>query len=113
MKRIEAIIRPSKVGRVCAALEGVGQAGPRISQVEDKSQIGTGYLLRGVTYKADLVTKSRVEVIAKDGEAVRIISAIREAAFSGEPGDGEIFVYVIEDAVRIRTGESGEAAIYE
>jgi nitrogen regulatory protein P-II 1 len=112
MKRIEAIIRPTKVGRVCTALEGVGHPGPRISQVEDKSQTGAGYLLRGVTYKAELVTKSRVEVIAKDGEAERIIKAIREAAFTGENGDGEIFVYAIEDVVRIRTGESGEAAIY-
>lgn len=112
MKRIEAIIRPTKVGRVCAALEGLGHAGPRISLVEDKSQIGTGYLLRGVTYKADLVTKSRVEVIAKDEEADKIINVIREAAFTGERGDGEIFVYVIADAVRIRTGESGEAAIH-
>lgn len=111
MKRIEAIIRPTRVGRVCTALEGMGHPGPRISQVEDKSQTGTGYLLRGITYKADLVTKSRVEVIAKDGEADMIINVIREAAFTGQNGDGEIFVYAIEDAVRIRSGESGEAAI--
>ncbi len=111
MKRIEAIIRPTKVGRVCTALEGMGHPGPRISQVENKSQTGAGYLLRGVTYKAALVTKSRVEVIAKDGEAGMIIEAIRKAAFTGENGDGEIFVYAIEDAIRIGTGESGEAAI--
>ncbi len=112
MKRIEAIIRPTTVGRVCAALEGVGHPGPRISQLEDKSQTGTTYLLRGATYKAEVATKSRVEVIASDGEAGRIIEAIRKAAFTGQNGDGEIFVYAIEDAVSIRTGESGEAAIY-
>jgi nitrogen regulatory protein PII len=112
MKRIEAIIRPTRVGRVCAALAGVGHPGPRISWVEDKSQTGTGYLLRGATYKVDLVTKSRVEVIAKDEEADRIIKAIRGAAFTGQNGDGEIFVYAIEDAVPIQTGECGEAAIH-
>jgi len=111
MKRIEAIIRPTKVGRVCAALEGVGHPGPRVSQVEDKSQTSAGYLLRGATYKADLVAKSIVEVIAKDEEAERIINTIREAAFTGENGEGEIFVYAIENAVRIRTGERDEWAI--
>lgn len=112
MKRIEAIIRPTKVGKVCAALETAGHPGPRISQIEDKSQKGTGYLLRGATYKVDLVTKSRLEVFAKDAEADKIIKVIRHAAFTGENGDGEIFVYAMEDAIRIRTGESGEAAIY-
>lgn len=112
MKRIEAIIRPTKVGKVCAALEGVGHPGPRISQIEDKSQKGTGYLLRGSTYRVDLVSKSRLEVFAKDAEADKIIKVIRDAAFTGENGDGEIFVYAMEDAILIKTGESGEAAIY-
>ncbi len=112
MKRIEAIIRPAKAGRVCAALERIGHPGPRISQIEDKSQIGTGYLLRGATYKVDLVTKSKLEVIVKDAEADRVIKAIRDAAFTGESGDGEIYVYAMEDVIRIKTGESEEAAIY-
>ncbi len=112
MKRIEAIIRPAKAGRVCAALERIGHPGPRISQIEDKSQMGTGYLLRGATYKVGLVTKSKLEVIVKDAEADRVVKAIRDAAFTGESGDGEIFVYVMEEAIRIKTGESEEAAIY-
>jgi nitrogen regulatory protein PII len=111
MKRIEAIIRPTKVGKVCVALETMGQPGPRISQIEDISQKDTGYLLRGATYKANLVTKSKVEVIAKDAETDKIIRAIREAAFTGESGDGEIFVYAMDEAIRIMAGDGGEAAV--
>jgi nitrogen regulatory protein P-II 1 len=110
MKRIEAIIRPTRAGRVCAALGKIGHPGPGISQLEDKSQTDTGYLLRGATYRVDYATKSRIEVIAEDGEAGMIVDTIREAAFTGEPGDGEIFVYAMEDAVRIRSG-SRETAI--
>ena len=111
MKRIEAIIRPTRVGKVCAALETVGHPGPRISQIEDKSQKCTGYLLRGATYRADLVSRSKLEIIAEDAEANTIIKAICDAAFTGENGDVEIFVYAIEDVIRIKTGESREAAM--
>ncbi len=112
MKRIEAIIRPTKAGSVCVALETAGFLCPRISQVEDKSLKSTGYLLRGVTYKADLVARARLEVIAKDAEADKIIKIIRDAALTGDNGDGEILVYAIEDAIRIKTGKSEEVAIY-
>ena len=110
MKRIEAIIRPTKLGKVCAALGEVERHRLMISQIEGRGgQEGIRYQLRGKTYKADLLTRTRVEVIVKDNEADRTVSAIRDAAFTGEIGDGEIYVYGMTDAVLIRTGESGEA----
>jgi nitrogen regulatory protein P-II 1 len=110
MKKIEATIRPTKVGRVCVALERMGHPRPGISQIEDRSQKGTGYLLRGATYKADFAAKSRVEVIVEDGEIGTIIKAIRDAAFTGGTGDGEIFIYDMEDAIRIKSGGRDAAA---
>ena len=104
MKRIEAIIRPTRAGRVCAALERVGPAGPRTSQIEERSQGGTRYLLRGATYKVDYAAKSKIEVIAEDAGTRIIVEAMREAAFTGDPGDGEIVIYAMEDAVCIRSG---------
>jgi nitrogen regulatory protein P-II 1 len=101
MKRIEAIIRPTRVGKVRVALERAGHPDPRISQIEERSPKGTGYLLRGATYRADFASRSRLEVIVEDGETGTIINAIREAAFTGESGDGEIFVYAMEDALRM------------
>jgi nitrogen regulatory protein P-II 1 len=111
MKRIEAIIRPTRVGKVSVALENAGHPGHRISQIESRGvQEGEKYQLRGRTYRADLVTKAKVEVIVKDAEVDAIIKVIRDAALTGKMGDGEIYVYSMEDVIRIRTGECGEAA---
>jgi nitrogen regulatory protein P-II 1 len=104
MKRIEAIIKPTTVGRVCVALERVGHPDPRISQIEERSPKGAGYLLRGSTYKADFATKSKLELIVRDEETGEIIEAIRDAAFTGDNTDGEIFIYAMEDAIRIKSG---------
>jgi nitrogen regulatory protein P-II 1 len=111
MKRIEAIVRPTKVGKVCAALESAGHPGLKFSLIEShgKQEIEK-YQLRGRTYKADLVTKARVEVVVKDADVFDIVKAIREAAFTGEIGDGEIYVHSMDDIISIRTGVSGEAA---
>ncbi len=111
MKRIEAIIRPSRVGKVCIALENVGSYGVTVSQIASPRREGTSYLTRGRTYKADLMSRARVELIVRDGELDDIIKAIREAAFSGDSEDGSIFIYAMEDAIRIRTGECGEMAV--
>ncbi len=111
MKRIEAIVRPTKVGKVCTALESAGHPGLKFSLIEShgKQEIEK-YQLRGRTYKADLVTKARVEVVVKDTDVESIVKAIREAAFTGEIGDGEIYVHSMDDIISIRTGVSGEAA---
>jgi nitrogen regulatory protein P-II 1 len=111
MKRIEAIIRTKKVGKVFTVLENAGHAGLKFSLIESHgSQEVEKYQLRGRTYKADLVTKARVEVVVKDTDVAGIVKAIRDAAFTGEPGDGEIYVHSMEDIISIRTGVRGEAA---
>jgi len=112
MKRIEAIIRPAKVPDVCAALEKAGHPGVTISEVTGRgSQKGWGNHIRGVVYNVNLLAKARVEVVAKDEDAELIIKAIRDAALTGEVGDGRIFVHEMADAIRIRTNESGMAAL--
>ena len=111
MKRIEAIIRTRKVGKVVTALENAGHPGLKFSLIEShESQDVEKYHLRGRTYRADLVTKARVELVVKDPEVAGIVSAIRDAAFTGEPGDGEIYVHSMDDIISIRTGVRGEAA---
>jgi nitrogen regulatory protein PII len=111
MKRIEAIIRPTRVGKVCLALEEAGHPGLRISQIEGRRREGTAYLLRGKTYSADLMTETRVELIVKDRETDMVVEAIRDAAFTGGIEDGRIFVHPMEEAIRIKTGETGETAL--
>ncbi len=112
MKRIEAIIRPAKVGEVCAALERVGHPGVMITEIEGHGQQhGVDHRVRGKKYRVDLLAKARLEVVVKDGEADEIVNAICAVAQTGEIGDGKIFVTDIGQVVRIRTGEKGEAAL--
>ena len=112
MKRIEAIIRPSKVSEVCAALDKVGHPGVTISEIKGHGrQKGIVTKYRGVSYKVNLVTKTRVEVVVKDEDTDKIVKAVREAALTGEVGDGKIFVHDMADVIRIRTNETGRAAI--
>ena len=112
MKRIEAIIRPTKVSEVCAALDRSGHPGVTISAVEGRgNQKGWVNKIRGRSYDVSLLTKARVEVVVKDEDVDTIIKAIRDAALTGEVGDGKIFVHDMANAIRIRTNESGLAAI--
>ncbi len=105
MKRIEAIIRPTRVANVYAALKGAEHHRIVISQVENRGgSDGTPYQLRGKTYKAGLLINTKVEVIVQDIEADRIIESIREAAFTGKTEDGEIYVYDMDNVIRIGTG---------
>ena len=112
MKKIEAIIRPAKVGDVCAALEKIGHPGMMISEIEGHGkQKGIEQEFRGKTYKTDLLSKARLEVVVNDCDLDKTINAIREAAFTGKIGDGKIFVYPVDNAIRIRTNEKGESAV--
>ena len=112
MKRIEAIVRPTRVGKVCAALEKVGYPGLKFTQIESHGmEGGARYQLRGKTYSVDLAYRARIEVTVKDIEAEKIVRAIRDAAFTGEIGDGEICVHAMEDVISVMTGESVEVAI--
>lgn len=112
MKRIEAIIRPEKASAVCAALDKVGHPGVTLSQVQGQgNQKGWVNQVRGIAHKVSLLGKTRVEVVVRDEDTDYIIKAIRDAALTGEVGDGKIFVHEMANAIRIRTNESGIAAI--
>jgi len=112
MKRVEAIVRPGKVNDIYRALEQVGHPGLMISEIEGHGiEKGVEQQVRGKTYKVDLVTKARIELVVPDDEADTIVMAIQKAAVTGQIGDGKIFVHPVEDAVRVRTAERGEAAI--
>ncbi|MGA2141422.1 MAG: P-II family nitrogen regulator [Brevinematales bacterium] len=112
MKRIEAIIRPEKAGSVINALDAIGHPGIMISEIEGHGkQHGIEESVRGKKYTIDLITKTRIEVIVKDSDVKKITGAIREAAVTGEIGDGKIFVHPVDDAIRVRTNEKGDEAV--
>lgn len=112
MKKIEAIIRPEKVDSVRKALEKIGCKGMMITEIEGHGkQKGVVQQWRGEKYKVELLPKIKLEVVIPDEELDKVIDAIRQAAKTGELGDGKIFVYNIENAIRIRTSEEGIAAL--
>ncbi len=112
MKKIEAIIRPEKIDEVKRALEASGYPGITITQVEGHGkQKGVTQQWRGEIYKVDLLSKTKVEIVAADKDQERIVSAIQKAAGTGNVGDGKIFVSNVDDVIRIRTGERGDKAI--
>ncbi len=112
MKKIEAIVRVEKLDVVRRALEKSGYPGMTILTVEGHGkQKGLVQQFRGREYKVDLLPKRKIEIVAKDKEVERILTTIIEAARTGEIGDGKIFVSPVHQAMRIRTGETGESAL--
>ena len=112
MKKIEAIIRLESVDAVRNALSDVGVTGLMISEIEGHgTQKGVVQQWRGEKYKVDLLPKAKIEIIVKDQDVERISKAIIDSARTGEIGDGKIFIYPVDNAIRIRTGEKGENAI--
>ncbi|WP_458453329.1 P-II family nitrogen regulator [Methanobrevibacter sp.] len=112
MKLIIAIIRQEKLEDVKKALSEVGCDGMTVSEVKGRgSQQGIRESYRGSSYCIDLIPKTRVEVVIKDDELDVIVDAIRNGAYTGNIGDGKIFVQPVEDVIRIRTGEAGDGAI--
>ena len=112
MKKIEAIIKPFKLDEVKEALHEVGLQG--ITVVEAKGfgrQKGHTELYRGAEYVVDFLPKMKIEVVVNEGDVERCVDAIVAAARTGKIGDGKIFVTSIEQAIRIRTGESGTEAL--
>ncbi len=112
MKKIEAIIKPFKLDEVKEALQEVGLQG--ITVLEAKGfgrQKGHTELYRGAEYVIDFLPKVKLEVIVNDEQVEQAIEAIRKAAETGRIGDGKIFVSSIEQAIRIRTGETGADAV--
>ncbi len=112
MKKIEAIIRPESVDAVRNALNLAGVTGLMISEIEGHGkQKGVVQQWRGEKYKVELLPKTKVEIIVGDQDVARICKTIIDNARTGEMGDGKIFIYPVEEAIRIRTGEKGEGAV--
>jgi nitrogen regulatory protein P-II 1 len=112
VKKIEAVIRPERLPMVRKELECIGVTGITIKQVLGHgAQRGITYQWRGATHKIDLLPKVELYVVVSDELAERVIHAIEVCARTREVGDGKIFVSNAEDAVRVRTGDRGEAAL--
>src|SRR5204862_334853 len=111
MKKVEAIIKPFKLDEVKESLSAIGIQGLTVTEVKGFGrQKGHTELYRGAEYVVDFLPKVKVELIIADGRVEHAIEAIVKAARTGKIGDGKIFVTAVEQVVRIRTGESGEAA---
>ena len=112
MKKIEAIIQPFKLDEVKNALTGIGVEGITISEVRGHGrQKGHTEVYRGAEYRVDLIPKVKLEIVAAEARVSQIVQVLTDAARSGKIGDGKIFVSSIEDAIRIRNGDSGESAL--
>jgi nitrogen regulatory protein P-II 1 len=112
MKKIEAIIKPFKLDDVKEKLSGLGVKGMTVSEVKGFGrQKGHTEIYRGAEYVVDFLPKIKIEVVVADDQLTEVVETIRNAANTGKIGDGKIFVFPVEECVRIRTGESGEQAL--
>jgi nitrogen regulatory protein P-II 1 len=112
MKRIDAIIRPHQLEDVKNRLTGIGVEGITVSEVRGFGrQKGHTEVYRGAEYSVDLLPKIQLTILASDEQAPKILEAISEGARTGQIGDGKIFVTALEEVIRIRTGDRGEAAL--
>jgi len=112
MKLIMAIIKPFKLDDVREALTGLGVEGMTVTEVKGYGrQKGQTEIYRGAEYEIHFLPKVKVEVAVADGQVERTVEAISGAADTGKIGDGKIFVYPVEQVIRIRTGESGTEAL--
>jgi len=113
MQKIEAIIRPEKLDEVKDALAAAGVTGLNIVHVTGRGvQKGIVHMGRGgETYEVDMLPKVKIEVVVSDDQVDRLVNTICQAAKTGRIGDGKIFVLPVGDAIRVRTGERGDAAL--
>jgi nitrogen regulatory protein P-II 1 len=112
MKKIEAIIKPFKLDEVKDALNSIGIHGMTVTEVKGFGrQKGHVEVYRGTEYEVTFLPKIKLEVVIPDSMIDKVISTIIEKAKTGNIGDGKIFLYSLEDVIRIRTGDKGEAAI--
>ena len=111
MKQIVAVIKPFKLDEVREALSEVGVHGLTVTEVKGFGrQKGHTELYRGAEYVVDFLPKLKIETVVSDDILEQAIEEIRKAAYTGRIGDGKIFVFDVEQVIRIRTGETGEAA---
>ena len=112
MKRIEAIVRPEKLEDIVEVLDSLGHSGLTVTQVEGHGrQKGIVEQFRGKEYKLLFIPKVKIEAIVTDDLVEKVIDAIVATSFTGNVGDGKIFVSDVRDAIRVRTKERGEAAV--
>ena len=112
MRKIEAIVKPFKLDEIKEALSAIGIQGLTVSEVKGFGrQKGHTELYRGAEYVVDFLPKIKIEVVVPDGLVESVTDAIQAAANTGRIGDGKIFVFPLEEVIRIRTGERGEDAV--
>jgi len=112
MKKVEAIIKPFKLDEVKSALNAIGIQGMTVTEVKGFGrQKGHVEVYRGTEYEVNFLPKLKIEIVVPDSIIDKVIATIIEKARTGNIGDGKIFLYSLEDVIRIRTGEKGEAAI--
>ena len=112
MKKIDAIIKPFKLDDVKEALNEIGIQGMTISEVKGYGrQKGHKEIYRGAEYVVDFIPKVKIEIIVEASRADEVVRKIQDAANTGKIGDGKIFVFSVEQAIRVRTGEKGKDAI--
>ena len=112
MKKIEAVIKPFKLDDVKEALNEIGIQGMTVSEVKGYGrQKGHKEIYRGAEYVVDFIPKIKIEIVVEADQADQVVQKIREAANTNKIGDGKIFVIPVEEAVRVRTGETGADAI--
>ena len=112
MKKVEAIIKPFKLDEVKDALNSIGINGMTVTEVKGFGrQKGHVEVYRGTEYEVNFIPKIKIEVVIPDSIIDKVISTIMDKAKTGNIGDGKIFIYSLEDVIRIRTGEKGESAI--
>ena len=112
MKKIEAIVKPFKLDDIKEALNEIGIQGMTISEVKGYGrQKGHKEIYRGAEYVVDFIPKIKIELIVDDANADPVVEKIRNAANTGKIGDGKIFILPVEEAIRVRTGETGADAV--
>lgn len=112
MKKLEAIIKPFKLNDVKDGLSALGVKGLTVSEVKGFGrQRGHTEVYRGAEYQVDFVPKIKIEIVMESNMVPEVIKTILEKAHTGQIGDGKIFVFPLEDVIRIRTGETGNEAI--
>ena len=112
MKKIEAVIKPFKLDEVKSGLNEIGIMGMTVTEVKGFGrQKGHVEVYRGTEYEVNFLPKIKIEVVVPDSIIDKVITTIIEKARTGNIGDGKIFLYSLEDVIRIRTGEKGETAI--
>ncbi len=112
MKKVEAIVKPFKLEEVKEALAALGVEGMTVTEVKGFGrQKGHKEIYRGAEYVVDFLPKVKIEIVADDSKVDQIVNTIKDQAQTGKIGDGKIFVSTVEQAIRIRTGETGTEAI--